>query len=134
MIPRLFSSCLLTPAQLTPSQPDMGVVGAFNPGAVSTADGVVLLIRVAEAPRQIRPGLVGLPRWDLAAGTIVIDWLPEQELVVVDARVVKIKKTGLLRLTSTSHLRVVKSTDPRLLDPSQQTILRPSLGCEIYGI
>ena len=134
MIPRLFSSCLLTPAQLAPSQPDMGVVGAFNPGAVATADGVVLLIRVAEAPRQIRPGLVGLPRWDLAAGTIVIDWLPEQELVVVDARVVKIKKTGLLRLTSTSHLRVLRSTDPRRLDPSHQTILRPSLGCEIYGI
>jgi predicted GH43/DUF377 family glycosyl hydrolase len=112
----------------------MGVVGAFNPGAVATADGVVLLIRVAEAPRQIRPGLVGLPRWDLAAGTIVIDWLPEQELVVVDARVVKIKKTGLLRLTSTSHLRVVRSTNPRQLDPSHQTILRPSLGHEIYGI
>lgn len=134
MIPRRFSSCLFTPGQLAPSQPDMAVIGAFNPGAVATAQGVVLLIRVAEAPRQTRPGFVGLPRWDLAAGTIVIDWLAEQELIVVDARVVKIRKTGLLRLTSTSHLRVVHSADGRLIEPGEQQILRPSLGCETYGI
>ena len=54
MRPRLFSSCLLTPEQLAPSQDDMRVVGAFNPGAVTTEQGVVLVIRVAEAPRQIR--------------------------------------------------------------------------------
>ncbi len=134
MRPRLFSSCLLTPGQLAPSQQDMRVVGAFNPGAVTTEQGVVLLIRVAEAPRQIRPGFVGLPRWDLEAGKIVIDWLTEQELIVEDARVVKIRETGLLRLTSTSHLRVVRSANGRQIEPSEQQILRPSLGCESYGI
>ncbi|MFZ0407514.1 MAG: glycoside hydrolase family 130 protein [Cyanobium sp.] len=111
----------------------MRVVGAFNPGAVETQQGVVLLIRVAEAPRQTRPGFVGLPRWDLEVGKIVIDWLPEQELIVVDARLVKIRTSGLLRLTSTSHLRVVRSADGRKLD-SSESILRPSLGCETYGI
>ena len=134
MRPRLFSSCLLTPGQLAPSQPDMAVVGAFNPGAVSTAQGVVLLIRVAEAPLEIRPGFVGLPRWDLEAGKIVVDWLAEQELIVEDARVVKIRETGLHRLTSTSHLRVVRSADARQLLTRDQQILRPSLGCETYGI
>ena len=134
MRPRLSSSCLLTPGQLAPSQPDMAVIGAFNPGAVATDQGVVLLIRVAEAPRQIRPGFVGLPRWDLAAGKIVIDWLAEPELIVVDARVVKIRKTGLLRLTSTSHLRVVRSGDGRQLELGEQQIIRPSLSCETYGI
>ena len=134
MRPRLFSSCLLTPGQLAPSQPDMVVIGSFNPGAVATAQGVVLVIRVAEAPRQIRPGFVGLPRWDLAAGKIVIDWLAEQDLIVVDARVVKIRETGLLRLTSTSHLRVVRSIDARQIDPSEQLIIRPRFACETYGI
>ena len=134
MMPRLFSSCLLTPEDLAPSQRDMRVVGAFNPGAVKTEQGIVLLIRVAEAPQEIRPGFVGLPRWDLEAGKIVIDWLAEQELIVVDARLVKIRKTGLLRLTSTSHLRVVRSTDGRQLEPSKEQILRPSLHCETYGL
>ncbi|NBU75522.1 MAG: hypothetical protein EBS30_09910, partial [Planctomycetes bacterium] len=95
MRPRLFSSCLLSPGQLAPSQQDMRVVGAFNPGAVATEQGVVLLIRVAEAPWQNRPGFVGLPRWDLETGKIVIDWLAEQELIVEDARVVKVRETGL---------------------------------------
>jgi predicted GH43/DUF377 family glycosyl hydrolase len=134
MRPRLHSSCLLTPGQFAPSQPDMTVIGAFNPGAVATAQGTVLLIRVAEAPRLIRPGFVGLPRWDVEAGIIVIDWLAEQELIAVDARVVKIRETGLLRLTSTSHLRVVRSSDARQLESSEQQILRPSLPCETYGI
>ena len=134
MRPRLFSSCLLSPGQLAPSQQDMRVVGAFNPGAVSTEQGVVLLIRVAEAPRQNRPGFVGLPRWDLESGTIIIDWLAEQELIVEDSRVVKIRETGLLRLTSTSHLRVFRSADGRQVAPTEQQILRPSLGCETYGI
>jgi hypothetical protein len=133
MMSRRFSRCLLTPDDFAPSQPDLRVVGAFNPGAVATEHGVVLLIRVAEAPRQTRPGFVGLPRWDLEAGAIVIDWLADQELIVVDARVVKIRATGLLRLTSTSHLRVVRSADGRTLDPGE-LILRPSLVCETYGI
>lgn len=134
MIQRMFSRCLLKPEQLAPSQEDVRVVGAFNPGAVETAQGVVLLIRVAEAPLEIRPGFVGLPRWDLGAGGIVVDWLPEEELIVVDARVVKIKLTGLLRLTSTSHLRVVSSPDGRQLDLGAQTLIRPSQLWEAYGI
>jgi predicted GH43/DUF377 family glycosyl hydrolase len=101
----------------------MRVVGAFNPGAVATEQGVVLLIRVAEAPWQNRPGFVGLPRWDLETGKIVIDWLAEQELIVEDARVVKVRETGLLRLTSTSHLRVFRSADGRQFAPSEQQIL-----------
>ena len=134
MISRLFSSCLLTPNQLEPSQQNMRVVGSFNPGAVATEQGVVLLIRVAEVPRQNRPGFVGLPRWDLEAGKIVIDWMAEQELIPLDARLVKIKETGLLRLTSTSHLRVVHSADGRQFGPNAQHILRPRHDCESYGL
>ena len=77
---------------------------------------------------------MGLPRWDLESGTIIIDWLAEQELIVEDSRVVKIRETGLLRLTSTSHLRVFRSADGRQVAPTEQQILRPSLGCETYGI
>lgn len=134
MIPRLFSRCLLRPEDLAPSQDDLSVVGAFNPGAVATAEGVVLLIRVAEMPRQITMGYVGLPRWDVAAGRVITDWLPQDEVIFQDARVVQIRKTGLLRLTSTSHLRVIRSQDGRNLEPGEAQILRPSHDFEAYGI
>jgi predicted GH43/DUF377 family glycosyl hydrolase len=134
MIPRLFSRCLLRPEELVPSQDDLSVVGAFNPGVVATAEGVVLLIRVAETPRQIHTGFVGLPRWDVVTGRVITDWLPQQEVVFNDARVVKIRKTGLLRLTSTSHLRVVRSPDGRNLETGAPQILRPSHDYEAYGM
>jgi predicted GH43/DUF377 family glycosyl hydrolase len=134
MMTRLSSSCLLTPESFSPSQKEMRVVGAFNPGAVATEREIVLLIRVAEAPEESRPGFVGLPRWNLEKGRIVIDWLAEKELIIVDSRLVKIKKTGLLRLTSTSHLRIIHSSDGRKIDTSREQILRPSHRCETYGL
>ena len=82
------------------------VVGAFNPGAAVIDGAVVLLVRVAERPAQQRPGHVGLPRWDLQRGPTV-DWVPEEEVEPVDPRVVRLKRTGTVRLTFTSHLRVV---------------------------
>ena len=134
MIPRLFSRCLLRPEDLAPSQDDLSVVGAFNPGAVETREGLMLMIRVAEKPRQIDTGYVGLPRWDVAAGRVITDWLPRQEVIFQDARVVKIKKTGLLRLTFTSHLRMFRSPDGRNLEASQAHLLKPSHDYEAYGM
>jgi predicted GH43/DUF377 family glycosyl hydrolase len=134
MIPRLFSRCLLRPEDLAPSQDDLSVVGAFNPGAVATREGLILMIRVAEKPSQIDTGYVGLPRWDVAAGRVITDWLPRQEVIFQDARVVKIKKTGLLRLTFTSHLRMFRSPDGRNLEASQAHLLKPSHDYEAYGM
>jgi predicted GH43/DUF377 family glycosyl hydrolase len=134
MIPRLFSRCLLRPEDLAPSQDDLSVVGAFNPGAVATREGLILMIRVAEKASQIAKGYVGLPRWDVDAGRVITDWLPRQEVIFQDARVVKIRKTGLLRLTFTSHLRIFRSPDGRNLEASHAHILRPSHDYEAYGM
>src|SRR6476469_3553976 len=108
--PRLSTRLLLRPADVPASRADFEVVGAFNPGAVRAADEVVLLVRVAERPRERRPGFTGLPRWD-ASGGLTVDWVPDAELIVVDPRVVRRKVDGLVRLTFTSHLRVVRCGD-----------------------
>jgi len=134
MIPRLSSRCLLRPQDLPPSQDDLSVVGAFNPGAVATTEGVVLMIRVAEKPSQTAMGYVGLPRWEVDTGRVITDWLPQDEVIFQDARVVKIRETGLLRLTFTSHLRIICSTDGRYLQASQAQIIRPSHEYEAYGM
>lgn len=136
MLTRHFDACLVRPHDLPPSQPDFEVVGTFNPGAAATGRGdeVVLLVRVAERPAEKRPGFTPLPRWDTAAGEIVVDWLPDDELEVVDPRIVKLKRTGLWRLTFTSHLRVVRSPDGRSVVPGSGAWFRPALPSEEFGV
>src|SRR5215472_10395352 len=134
MCQRLRQNCLLRPGDLRPLQEDLEILGVFNPGAVATAEGVVLLVRVAEAFRERRQGWTPLPRWDLAAERVVADWIRDDKLVFLDPRVVLIKQTGLRRLTFTSHLRVVRSRDGLQLDTIEPEIFRPSHENEEYGV
>jgi len=84
---RLFNKCLLRPSDFRPSQDDLEVIGAFNPGAIATAEGVVILVRVGEQPAERRQGQTGSPRWDTKAGRVVTDWQDSGELDRVEVRV-----------------------------------------------
>ena len=125
---------MLRPGDVPPSQDDLAVIGVFNPGVIALADGVVLLVRVAEQPSEKRSGQTALPRWDIGTGRIVFDWLPEEQTEPVDIRVVRLKDTGLVRLNFTSHLRVVRSRDGRTIDSIDQTFFRPATIYEEYGV
>ncbi len=130
---RLFTQRLLGPGDLPPSRPDFEVVGAFNPGAARVGDEVVLLVRVAERPRERRPGYTALPRWE--SGEVVTDWVPDAGLEPIDPRVVRVRKTGLVRLTFTSHLRVVRlAADGRTVREITGVTLRPEGEVEEYGV
>src|SRR3954453_21444095 len=109
---RLYERLLLRPADIKPTRDDFEVVGVFNPGAVRVDGEVILLVRVAERPREKRPGYTGLPRWE-NHGELTVDWVPDDELEPIDPRVVRRKADGLVRLTFTSHLRVVRCGDGR---------------------
>src|SRR3954470_9821781 len=106
-VPRLSTQLLLRSEDVTPSRADFEVVGVFNPGAVRAGDEVVLLVRVAERPRERRAGFTGRPRWAPVEG-LMIDWVPDGDLEPLDPRVVRRKADGLVRLTFISHLRVVR--------------------------
>ena len=97
---------LLAPADLPPSSDEFKVLGALNPGAVLLNGVVVLAVRVAEQPREARPGYVALPRFE-SIGRQIVDWIPSIEVELVDRRVVRLRATGAARLTSSSHLRIV---------------------------
>lgn len=129
---RLSTRLLLRPEDVRASRADFEVVGVFNPGAVRADDEVVLLVRVAERPRERRPGFTGLPRWD-AAG-LTIDWVPDDELIVVDPRVVRRKADGLVRLTFTSHLRVVHCGDGTAVREVTSYTFRPHGETEEFGV
>jgi predicted GH43/DUF377 family glycosyl hydrolase len=124
---------LLGPRDLPPSRGDFEVVGAFNPGAVRAGAEVVLLVRVAERPRERRPGFTGLPRWDPDGG-LTVDWVPDAEWDPVDPRVVRRKADGLVRLTSISHLRVVRCGDGRAVREVTGVAFRPHSVLEEFGV
>src|SRR2546422_3596020 len=134
MIARLFNACLVRPSDLTASRKDFEVVGVFNPGAILTKSGVVLLVRVAERPKECRAGFLPLPRFDVASKAVVVDWMAENEVVARDQRVITRKKDGLARLTFISHLRVLHSRDGRSIDSIEGARFEPETDYEEFGV
>ncbi len=132
-VPRLDTKLLLRPEDVPPSRDDFEVIGAFNPGAVLVGGEVVLLVRVAERPKERRPGFHGMPRWDPGLG-LTVDWVPEHEHEMLDARVVKRKCDGLVRLTFNSHLRVVRCGDGRSVREVTPFAFRPESVLEEFGV
>src|SRR3954451_7872133 len=130
---RLFERLLLRPADVKPTRDDFEVVGVFNPGAVRVNGEVILLVRVAERPREKRPGHTGLPRWE-NHGELTVDWVPDDQLEPIDPRVVRRKADGLVRLTFTSHLRVVRCGDGRSVEDVTGTKFVPGSELEEYGV
>ncbi len=130
---RRFSHILLSPQDLPGSHADLEVVGSFNPAAIRVNQEVVLLIRVAERPSEKRQGMMGLPRWDPIIG-LIIDWIPLEDLEFVDARVVRSKTDGLIRLTSLSHLRVAYCGDGTTVRTISDITFRPESHLEEFGV
>jgi predicted GH43/DUF377 family glycosyl hydrolase len=132
MLRRLNERLLLRPEDLEPTRDDFEVVGVFNPGAVAVDDHVVLLVRVAEAPTKHRPGRTALPRWDPTEG-LVTDWATDEELEIREPRGVRFAN-GFWRLTSISHVRVVRSSDGLTVDSISGPVFAPQSGWAEYGI
>lgn len=132
MIRRLFTRLLIDPRDLAPAHAGFEVIGAFNPGVVRTERGSLLLVRVAERPAPQQPGFVDLPRW--SAGQPVVDRLRESDVERLDARVVRIRDSGLVRLTSISHLRLAESRDGETIDSISGPIVVPENAWEEYGV
>ncbi len=131
MLKRHFEKLLLQPEDVSPSTGDFEVIGVFNPGAIEVNEGVVLLVRVVERPCERRAGFTPLPRWEDGGG--VVDWVADDELEPLDSRVVRGRSDGLLRLTFTSHLQVLRSVDGRSV-VGQGVRLLPETVCEEFGI
>src|SRR5437016_3036728 len=131
MLRRLFERLLLGPADVPPSRPEMEVVGVFNPAAIRLGDEVILLVRVAEWPRERRQGFTALPRWSPDGG-LAIDWLADSEIEPSDARVVRRKADGLIRLTFLSHLRLVRCGDGRSVESVTDVLFKPECEEEEY--
>ena len=109
------------------------MVSAFNPGAVEMDGKVILMVRVAERPRERREGYTGLPRWQAAEGP-VIDWVEDEKLDPIDPRMLHHREQNCLRLTFISHIRTYRSSDGRTIDLSSERIFAPEQQYELFGV
>lgn len=124
---------LLSPVDLEPTGPDWEIVSAFNPGVAVVGDRVVLLVRVAERPREERRGLIALPRFDFEKG-YTVDWVRAEDVEPIDPRVVRLLSTGCIRLTFVSHLRVIDLGDGLARQSSDEIRIDPATFYEEYGV
>ena len=125
---------ILTPAHIAPSQPDLEVVGVFNPAVVRRGAEVILLLRVAEAPRSRSAGHIEAPVFDPSSGRLVIKrWRRDASGVdVSDPRIVVAE--GRTWLTSISHLRVARSTDGIDFTVDRAPALSAATSYESFGV
>jgi len=133
MLRRLFERLLLCPSDLPPSHESFEVVGTFNPAAALLENEVLLLVRVAERPRERRAAYTALPRWSPTDG-MVIDWVPNEDITIVDPRVARAKSNGLIRLTFISHIRVVRAGDGKAVTSIDGPIFAPESELEEFGV
>jgi predicted GH43/DUF377 family glycosyl hydrolase len=125
---------ILTQAMVRPSRPDHEVVGVFNPAVTHHDTGILLLLRVAEAPLRLSSGEIAAPTYNVASGQLEVQrWAIDTEgLDVTDPRMVSVR--GRTWLTSISHLRVARSTDGIHFDVEPAPALAPATEFESYGI
>jgi len=125
---------IITPAMVAPSRPDLEVVGVFNPAAVRHEGDIVLLLRVAEAPRGLDAGEVAAPVYDSDSGRLEVRrWeRGAPDVDTSDPRV--IVADGRAWLTSISHLRVARSVDGIQFDIEPTPALSAATRYETFGV
>lgn len=134
MIERFAENPLITPQDVRASRDDYEVVGAFNPGAIKYNDQTILLLRVAERPKDKATDEELAPIFN--PETNEIDCLrvkqDDPEFEAVDPRVFYYK--GRMYLTSISHLRAARSKDGRQFEIEPAPAVFPAQRNETFGL
>jgi predicted GH43/DUF377 family glycosyl hydrolase len=100
---------IISPADVAPSRADFEVICAFNCGVTRFKGDVLLLIRVAEIPKNNNPDKELVPIFNTELGEIEITEFDKTDSTIdySDSRFVR---TGDEQyLTSISHLRIARS-------------------------
>ena len=115
-----------------PSRPDLEVVGAFNAAAIRHDGEVLLLLRVAEAPR-VADDEVAAPVYNANSGQLEIKRWNRNTVGVntSDPRVTVVD--GRTWLTSISHLRIARSNDGINFEIESAPALSPADEYESFG-
>ncbi|MFS0725708.1 glycoside hydrolase family 130 protein [Paenibacillus sp. 1P07SE] len=140
---RAAANPIIAPADVAPSYPDWEVLGVFNAGVHRHDGETVLLLRVAERPRQSDPAHVLIPvlneegtaadRQAQPMRIIALD-REDESLDFSDPRVVRDSEGNTLYLTSISHLRAARSRDGLRFEVDASPTVLPAGRLEAWGI
>src|SRR6188768_3839757 len=131
---RFADNPILLPSQLQPSRPDFEVVGVFNPAAIRVGDETILLLRVAEAPRDVAPNLVASPIYDPESNSVRLrTWSRDTPgLKLDDSRLIVVGRDTFL--TSISHFRRARSKDGLHFEVEARPVFSPQHALEAFGV
>lgn len=127
---------LISPIHVAPSSPEMQVVSAFNAAAVSVGGDTILMLRVAEVPRDVAEDEVAVPIVSHENGKqrITVRRFKKDTpgLDTSDPRGIFFQ--GEIYLSSLSHLRLARSQDGYHFEIEKTPALFPTELYEEYGI
>jgi predicted GH43/DUF377 family glycosyl hydrolase len=131
---RVLTRVLVQPSDIVPRFDGFEVIGTFNPAAIEFDGGVALLIRVVERPIESREGYIALPEWDHENSETKVEWHASDDVELIDPRVVRLKRSGHLRLTFISYLLPAFSGDGLQIDRFGSRPMLPASPYESFGI
>jgi len=134
LIERCAQNPLIMPRYVPASRSGWEVVGSFNPAAAVCGDEVVLLLRVAERPKNKSDDEELAPIYNAKTGEF--EYLrvkhSDPDLELADSRVFFYK--GRMYLTSISHLRLAVSKDGRHFNIEPAPAVFPAKDYESFGL
>ncbi|HEX3776153.1 MAG TPA: glycoside hydrolase family 130 protein [Polyangiaceae bacterium] len=133
-VQRSLDNPIIVPAKLSASLPDFEVVGVFNPAAIRVGEDTMLLLRVAEAPRNVPADHVASPIYDPELRRVIVRAWPKNTpgLDTSDSRLVVIGKDTFL--TSLSHFRRARSRDGVHFEVEAKPAFSPGHALEAFGV
>ena len=125
---------IITPADVKPSREDFEVVCVFNCGVTKFEDEVLLLMRVAEVPKNDNPDVFLAPMLDAETNELIIKSYDKTDKSIdfADSRFV-ITPTDRV-LTSISHFRIARSKDGINFEIDEKPAMFPCNKYERFGI
>ncbi|MFH1616576.1 MAG: glycoside hydrolase family 130 protein [Planctomycetota bacterium] len=134
LIERLQENPLIRPADVRPSRDDWEVAGAFNPGAAEYKGQTILLVRVAERPKDKAPDEQIAPIYNPDTGRVEYLRVKNNacDVEIPDSRSFRYK--GQMKLTSISHLRIARSNDGRKFTVDERPAVFPETAWESFGL
>lgn len=125
---------LIEPKDVKPTRDDFEVIGVFNTGVARLGNEIVLLLRVAERPINIRSDILLSAIYDINANEFVIKEFskddPDNDYT--DPRLIITPKQTFL--TSISHLRLAYSKDGINFNIEDAPSILPATEYETFGL
>jgi predicted GH43/DUF377 family glycosyl hydrolase len=135
LIERFSENPIIKPSDVPPSRDDYEVVGAFNPAATIFNNEILLLLRVAERPKDKNPDEQVAPILNPDTGEIEHFRVKNDDPNITDipdSRSFYYKDE--MFLTSISHLRIARSCDGVNFTVDPAPAVFPAMAYETYGL